>query len=404
LDAEGIFLYHFVTMEQSGHGVWPSVGPEVPAALRPVLGGLSEAVVRAVSVEIPAYARPIEGEFGRNMLLGVERALARFVGLLEDPGRGSERWRQIYVELGRGEFRAGRTLDALLGAYRIGGRVAYRWIVDAGQAAGLAPAVLFDVGEAVFAYIDDLSAESIEGYAAEQYSEAGARERARRALISALSQDPLSLEEVRSEARRLGTRVGERIAAFAAAERDVAAIARQLSAGDVVAVVDGRTVGFLLDPDAPRERERLVGALAQTTLALGPTLPTARASASLALARRLLALIDRGVLAEGTPIAVDDQLPALLVNADPRVAARLAQQALAPLEPLAPAARSRLTDTLRAWLEHQGRAEAVAHVLAVHPQTVRYRVNQLRELFGGALDDPVQRTQLGLALLVAPGP
>jgi DNA-binding PucR family transcriptional regulator len=34
----------------------------------------------------------------------------------------------------------------------------------------------------------------------------------------------------------------------------------------------------------------------------------------------------------------------------------------------------------------------------VHPQTVRYRLGRLRELYGERLDDPDQRFQLELAL------
>ena len=34
----------------------------------------------------------------------------------------------------------------------------------------------------------------------------------------------------------------------------------------------------------------------------------------------------------------------------------------------------------------------------MHPQTVRYRVKQLRELFGDRLEDPEARFELGLAL------
>jgi DNA-binding PucR family transcriptional regulator len=37
----------------------------------------------------------------------------------------------------------------------------------------------------------------------------------------------------------------------------------------------------------------------------------------------------------------------------------------------------------------------------VHPQTVRYRVAQLRELFGDALDTPDGRFELELALRAA---
>ena len=43
-----------------------------------------------------------------------------------------------------------------------------------------------------------------------------------------------------------------------------------------------------------------------------------------------------------------------------------------------------LVETLRAWLLHHGRRDRVAAELFVHPQTVRYRMTQLRELYGDA--------------------
>jgi DNA-binding PucR family transcriptional regulator len=39
----------------------------------------------------------------------------------------------------------------------------------------------------------------------------------------------------------------------------------------------------------------------------------------------------------------------------------------------------------------------------VHPQTVRYRLKQLRELFGARLEDPEARFELALALRAADG-
>ena len=61
-----------------------------------------------------------------------------------------------------------------------------------------------------------------------------------------------------------------------------------------------------------------------------------------------------------------------------------------------------MIDTLRAWFAEQGRLSPVAARLSVHPQTVRYRVARLRELFGDALDDPDERFWLELALRVSP--
>jgi DNA-binding PucR family transcriptional regulator len=44
----------------------------------------------------------------------------------------------------------------------------------------------------------------------------------------------------------------------------------------------------------------------------------------------------------------------------------------------------------------------VAAELFVHPQTVRYRMGQLRELYGERLDDPQQVLHLVLALGAVP--
>ena len=65
--------------------------------------------------------------------------------------------------------------------------------------------------------------------------------------------------------------------------------------------------------------------------------------------------------------------------------------------------RRRLAETLRAWLDRPGQVQAVAAALDVHPQTVRYRLRQLRELFGSSLEDPDARFELALALRAAEG-
>jgi DNA-binding PucR family transcriptional regulator len=108
----------------------------------------------------------------------------------------------------------------------------------------------------------------------------------------------------------------------------------------------------------------------------------------------------------GRLVAADEHLAALLLHGgDATLAADLAERALAPLAALRPAARARLSATLHAWLDHPGQVQPVAERLHVHPQTVRYRMAQLRELFGERLDDPDARFELALALRAArPGP
>jgi len=71
---------------------------------------------------------------------------------------------------------------------------------------------------------------------------------------------------------------------------------------------------------------------------------------------------------------------------------------LAPLDGMRASTREKLEETLRAWLLHQGRREDVAASLFVHPQTVRYRMGQLRDAFGDRLEDPDEVLALVLAL------
>jgi DNA-binding PucR family transcriptional regulator len=99
-------------------------------------------------------------------------------------------------------------------------------------------------------------------------------------------------------------------------------------------------------------------------------------------------------------LVAEEHAAELVLHADPLLASELAEARLAPLLTLRPAVRERLTESLSAWLDCQGRVDETARALDVHPQTVRYRLNQLREAFGGALDDPDARFELALALRV----
>src|SRR4051794_9888244 len=112
-------------------------------------------MIAAIGREVAEYARPLEGPFGRGLRAGVEQALGRFVETLVDPSVADDdpNFRAIYVALGRGEMRAGRSLDALLSAYRLGARIAWERCVVAGQEAGFDPDTLYRLATAIFSYI-----------------------------------------------------------------------------------------------------------------------------------------------------------------------------------------------------------------------------------------------------------
>ena len=385
---------------------------EVGAILRPVLPELAAEMIREIGAQVPDYSRPLEGPFGVTLRYGVERALRRFVDSIEAPAAVSDRDRRIYFELGRLEMREGRTLNALLAAYRVGAQIAWRRFVEAGVRAELEPTTLYRLGEAIFAYIDEISGESIAGYAAEQSEAAGERQRRRARLVFLLSADPPAApEDVRSAAVRAGWRPPAQIAALVVEGIDAERLTRRLGPGAVAAPLDSpdgvlpdrrapRVLAFVPDPDAADRRAQLAAAVEDLPAALGPTVALGGCPRSAERARRALELRAVGLLPGDGLVVAAEHAAALVLLADSVLAGELAAARLAPLLQLRPAARERLTESLRAWLDCQGRVDETARALDVHPQTVRYRLNQLREAFGAALDDPQARFELALALRV----
>jgi hypothetical protein len=376
--------------------------PGLADALRPALPGLAEETIAAIGREVPDYRRPLEGPFGDALRMGVERALERFVDGIADPDAvDASDARDTYVGLGRLEMHAGRSLDALLSAYRLGAGIAWERFLAAGLAAGHEPEVLYRLAGAIFTYIDRISAESVEGYAEERSAAEAERGRRRRALVRLLARDDAGADEVRELAQQAGWPRPATIAALVAREGDGDRLAFRLGGNAIAAVEDGVALAFVPDPDAPGRPQQLRSALAETPAALGPTVPLQRAAGSLTRARAAFDLLDRSLLDGESPVRADDHLPSLLLHGDGVLAADLAQRALAPLDDLRPASRERLLETLRAWLDAPGQVQRVAGRLHVHPQTVRYRVAQLRELFGDRLEDPDARFELALAVRLA---
>jgi DNA-binding PucR family transcriptional regulator len=150
-----------------------------------------------------------------------------------------------------------------------------------------------------------------------------------------------------------------------------------------------------LVPDAHRSRAALQAALARRTAIIGPTRPWTEAHVSY---RRVLRARELLPMPVDASLDTDDHLTTLVVTADPDALRDLRARALAPLADLRAATAERLTETLRSWFLHQGRRDDVAADLNVHPQTVRYRMTQLRELFGARLTDPETTLELIIAL------
>jgi hypothetical protein len=374
---------------------------ETAAVVRASVGALVDGVLDAVRSGHPAYADVLSGPEGMGIRLGIEQAVRAFLEAIERGGRPPVEAAEVWRRLGEAEFQAGRTLEALRAAFRTGTRAVWRGAANLAADAGVPAPAVIGLAEAIFAYADELSADVVEGYLQMQSDEAGERERRRRRLASLLLEadehDPEAVVRAAELARWVVPRT---LAVLAMTAETPGAVTRMLD-GDVLAGADADGAWLVIpDPDGPGRAAALDRAAAAQAAALGPAVAPRDARRSLRWARTALALVEQGALPDERPTRTDEHLATVMLLQDEELARALVARRLAALDELPPGDRARLTDTLAAWLAHQRHTPEVAAELHVHPQTVRYRVGQLRELLGDALETPRGRFELELALRV----
>lgn len=379
-----------------------TLDPAVIADLQARLPEVATHTIAAVMDEVPAYAGPFGGPMGKTIQGAVQVALAGFLKLASSGrmGRGGTPLTPALegaYALGRGEARQGRSADALLAAYRVGARVSWRELSASLVAHAVPAATVAAFAELVFAYIDELSAASVAGHADQMESTGRRRERALELLALALLRGE-SAESLAGAAERAEWSPPRTLTAVLLPEAQVRPALSvtppaTLVVGEAPDLDDSGTAVLLVPDAAGRRRTKLVTDLGDRHAVVGPA--TAWADVRRSYRRALRA----ASLAAG-PAAVDtdEHLASLVLTADPEALADLRERALAPLADLRPAAREKLESTLRSWLLHQGRRDDVAAELFVHPQTVRYRMGQLRELYGERLEDPATVLDLTVAL------
>jgi hypothetical protein len=380
----------------AAHGL--QLGPDAVAKMRSELPRVAEHVVTAIIDEVPSYTDAFSGPMGETIRNAVQLALGGFLSLASGR-RGTEVSTPAApavegaYQLGRGEARSGRSTEALLSAYRIGARVSWREMSMAAVRSGVEGETLVAFAELVFAYIDELSAASVAGHTDELATSGRVRQRLlERVVHHLLSGSPV--DQVVAAAERAGWDPPKTLTAVIVPEAQVRPVLSSvapttLQAADRPELEEG--VLLLLVPDAHAHRRlALLRTLADRGALAGPARPWLEVRSS----------YDRALRARAAGIELDteEHLVTLVLDADAAARADLREQLLAPLAALRPGTAEKLADTLRSWLLHQGRREEVAAELFVHPQTVRYRMGQLRELYGDRLDDPATVLALVVAL------
>ncbi len=360
---------------------------EAVAEIRLQLPAVAEQVVAAIIDEVPSYEDAFSGPMGETIRNAVQLALGGFLSLAggrrgTDPRTPAAPAVEGAYQLGRGEARSGRSTDALLSAYRIGARVSWHEMSTTAVNNGLDVETLVSFAELVFAYIDELSASSVAGHTDELATTGRVRQRLQERIAHHLLTGAPA-ETVIKAAERAEWKAPRTLTAVIVPEAQVRPVlsvlsSRTLQAGDAPGLDDA---ALLLVPDAHgRRRGTVLRTIADRDAIAGPPRPWLEAASSYARALRAREL--------GLGPDTEASLTELVLTADPEALADLRDQALAPMKSVRPGTAEKLAETLRAWLLHHGRRDAVAAQLFVHPQTVRYRMGQLRELYGERLDDP----------------
>ena len=341
--------------------------------MRDQIPHVAEITVATVATEVAAYAPASHDPYRAELEAGVRIAFEQFAGLFSDPEpEALARITRAARSLGRTEARRRRGIGALLTAYQVGTGVHWQEVSRLALAHGVDAGTLSELAGLIFAYNQRLSAASVEGYATETQT----RERHREVLAEAL----LAGEPTQGQLVRAAWTPSVTLTCVLLEPGHVGAV---LSAFPECLQTPVEDAVAVLVPDAPRPV--LMSAVAGTSAVVGPAVSWQQAGHSYQRARAVSELI------QTRPVDTEDHLVDLVLTGD--ALADLRAQVLEPLRD-----HERLRETLRSWLLHQGRRDAVAADLFVHPQTVRYRMGQIREIYGDRLNDPTEVLKLVVAL------
>ncbi|MFF2811655.1 helix-turn-helix domain-containing protein [Streptomyces sp. NPDC058000] len=423
---------------------------EVPA--------LAQEIFREIRREYPQLPLVPDESGEPRALVGIRQSLEHFVAHLTAGLDRPHVHPRVFQEFGRGEGIQGRSLDVLQAIYRLGVRLAWRRLAEIGQQVAIPAPAMYELAESGFEYLDGLVAESVRGYAEAAARQAGERLRMQRRLMDQLFAEPdpvardarrhhrdgahrnpppdpadpsplpppppaspslssapspsasPSFERGHSQgrgdprpllaerARSIGWPLPERVAVAVLLRPDREAVAPAVADGILLDMECERPRLVVPDPEAPGRRELLARAAAGWSGAIGPAVPLLDAGKSLRWAASAVDLMERGLLPAGELLQCTEHTEALVLLPPGELIEDLTRRRLAPLDDCGPTHGRRLAETLLAWLEIRGGAPEIAARLGVHPQTVRYRLRQIRELWGDDVDDPDRRFELELVL------
>jgi hypothetical protein len=376
----------------------PAIPPAVAARLEADIPELIAEIVQSIGEAQPEYAAYLDQESADVVDLAGQ-ALRLLLAAAGGADLADGLPHATFEDIGRLEFDSGRSLRDLLAAYRTGARVAWRHVARTSIEQGAGAELLAALAEAVFAFVDALSDATARGYAQAQLQAGAERERRRFALAGLLvAGDPAAADLAAADGWKLPASLALALVPDRGREAALRLAERLGPRALPVVRPDDRAGVLIADLDAPGARRLVASRLRGSHAVVGLAGPVGGLAPRIGSVESALYLVGQGALPDSDPLFVPDHLADLVVVADPVLAHEIAGRRLAPLDGLPDRTRDRLAETLRAWLDNLGDRRATAAALNVHPQTVRYRMDQLSRLFGADLGGPQVRFELALAL------
>ncbi|MEU6747779.1 helix-turn-helix domain-containing protein [Spirillospora sp. NPDC046719] len=365
------------------------------------LPDLPERVLEDVWRSIPEIARASPRSSEHDAPSSIDRRLRAFVRNIADPSRSPEERARMHRALGRSAYLHGVGAVLLQSAYQAGARFAWRRLAEALRRSGATADQLYRATEAVLASAEDLCGHALASHAELSEDGAEALRRNRERLLRVILAEPGALSpNVLSRAANAARWTVPRSIACVVLDRtwDTGERLSPALEPDVLSDLRHPEPRLILpDPDRPGRIDRLRRGLQGMRFAVGTRVGVAEATQSLRTAEHALSLLRQGAFRGADHVCCDDHLSTLLLLNDEHLTRRLVERRMAALERLEPEPRRRLLETLLAWLSTGSQAQAAVR-LNLHPQTVRYRMRRLDELFGDRLHDPAWRFEMELAI------
>lgn len=403
---------------------------QIAATLRRSIDSLVESMMASYRDEIPSYAElhePSMIEEVRRVTRDNVAALLRAAVAGEVPlAPATTAWLQ---EFGVRRAQQGFPLEAVLRAYQVGTRVAWRFVLDQvasmDLAAGVGSAVLASVSTSILEITAQISQIVADAFTAAERESATRAERTRRDCVDALLRGDTE-PALRDRAAAVGIPIGAAHAVCVvvieganaeAASRQLAWVLADVRPRGRAPYVDIRTDQVYAIFTASTDVSEAV--LLHDVRAVLETVPVPKGvvvqvalgrleeaqqgiARSYAQAVRTLSVTTPATSGTLVVRSYFEALPELIVAADPRVARDLYDSTVAPLAAADVSdAEDRLVATLQAYLDAQQSSAGAARNLNVHRHTVAARLKRIEELSQRCLSDHRDVLALELGLVAA---